>query len=139
MREGECLCSCVSTCNVLIGAVLQWSGHVDAVRMGNSSSDRASGSQGERSYRDGQQGAKEARSNILMDSTEDGDIFQREDAKEVLKLCLYQSDLYSFKKTQHFVSKSKNLFTNSKCFDIVVFSGSTGDTGVSGLATRQRE
>ncbi len=49
--------------------------------MGNSSSDRSGGGQGERSYRDGQQGGKEARPNILMDSTEDADLFQREDPK----------------------------------------------------------
>lgn len=53
----------------------------DAPGMGNSSSDRSSGGQGERSFRDGQQGGKEARPNILIDSTEDGDLFQREDAK----------------------------------------------------------
>lgn len=49
--------------------------------MGNSSSDRSGGGQGERSYRDGQQGGKDARPKILMDSTEDADLFQREDAK----------------------------------------------------------
>lgn len=50
--------------------------------MGNSSSDRSSGGQGgERSYRDGPAGGKEARGNILMDTGEDGDVFQREDAK----------------------------------------------------------
>lgn len=49
--------------------------------MGNSSSDRAGGGQGERSDRDGQQGGKEARPNILMDSTEDGDLFNRDDPK----------------------------------------------------------
>uniref|UniRef100_A0A3P8VFE6 Uncharacterized protein n=1 Tax=Cynoglossus semilaevis TaxID=244447 RepID=A0A3P8VFE6_CYNSE len=41
--------------------------------MGNSSSDRTSG---------GQPGGKEARSNILIDSSEDADLFQREDSKE---------------------------------------------------------
>lgn len=46
---------------------------LDAIGMGNSSSDRASGGQSER--------GKEARPNILIDSTEDADIFQREDAK----------------------------------------------------------
>lgn len=53
----------------------------DATGMGNSNSDRSSGGQGDRSYRDGQPGGKEARANILMDSTEDGDLFQREDSK----------------------------------------------------------
>lgn len=43
--------------------------------MGNSSSDRSSGVQG------GQQVGKEPRANILMDGGEDGDVFQREDAK----------------------------------------------------------
>lgn len=61
---------------LLVAAGVAWPG-----AMGNSSSDRAGGGQGERSYRDGQQGGKEARSNILMDSTEDADLFQREDAK----------------------------------------------------------
>ena len=42
-------------------------------KMGNSNSDRGSGAQGERSDRDGQPGGKEARSNILMDSTDDAD------------------------------------------------------------------
>lgn len=50
--------------------------------MGNSSSDRSGGGHGgERSYRDGPAGGKEARANILMDAGEDGDVFQREDAK----------------------------------------------------------
>lgn len=40
--------------------------------MGNSSSDRSSGGQGDR-YRDGQPGGKEARAKILLDTTEDGD------------------------------------------------------------------
>ena len=50
--------------------------------MGNSSSERASGGQGDRPYpRDGQ-GAKDATgAKILMDSIEDGDIFHRDDAK----------------------------------------------------------
>lgn len=47
--------------------------------MGNSSSDRSSG--GERSYRDGQQGGKDARPKILMDSTEEADLFNRDDPK----------------------------------------------------------
>lgn len=50
--------------------------------MGNSNSDRSGGGHGgERSYRDGPAGGKEARANILMDTGEDGDMFQREDAK----------------------------------------------------------
>lgn len=43
--------------------------------MGNSSSDRSPGVQG------GQQAGKEPRTNILMDGSEDGDVFQREDTK----------------------------------------------------------
>ena len=50
----------------------------DAVGMGNSNSDRSSS---ERSYRDGQQGGKEARPNIMLDSSEDADLFQRDDPK----------------------------------------------------------
>lgn len=49
--------------------------------MGNSNSDRSGGGQGDRTYRDGQQGGKEARPNILMDSSEDADLFQRDDPK----------------------------------------------------------
>lgn len=74
----------------------------DASRMGNSSSDRSSGGQGERSYRDGQQGGKEARSNILMDSSEDSDLFQREDAKapqEMQEFLAWQQDLDSDSKS----------------------------------------
>ncbi|KAM9392197.1 5'-AMP-activated protein kinase subunit beta-1b isoform 2-T2 [Pholidichthys leucotaenia] len=55
--------------------------------MGNSSSgsgnERSSGTQGDRSYRDGQQGGKEARPNIMMDNSEDSDLFQREDPKDL--------------------------------------------------------
>lgn len=71
--------------------------------MGNSSSDRSSGGQGERSFRDGQQGGKEARPNILIDSTEDGDLFQREDAKapqEIQEFLAWQQDLESDSKSQ---------------------------------------
>lgn len=53
----------------------------EAIRMGNSSSDRSSGSHGERSYREGHHGGKEARSNIMMDSADDADLYQREDQK----------------------------------------------------------
>ncbi|KAM3868339.1 5'-AMP-activated protein kinase subunit beta-1b [Diretmus argenteus] len=70
--------------------------------MGNSNSDRASGGQGERSYRDGQQGGKEARANILIDSTEDADLFQREDAKapqEIQEFLAWQRDLESDNKS----------------------------------------
>ncbi|KAF3696091.1 5'-AMP-activated protein kinase subunit beta-1 [Channa argus] len=66
--------------------------------MGNSSSDRSSGGQGERSYRDGQPGGKDARPNILMDSTDDSDLFQREDAKvlpEMQEFLAWQQDLES--------------------------------------------
>ncbi|MEQ2194861.1 hypothetical protein XENOCAPTIV_004024 [Xenoophorus captivus] len=57
---------------------------LDAVRvsMGNSSS--------ERSFRDGQSGGKEARPNIMMDSTDDAELFHREDPKEFLA---WQQDL----------------------------------------------
>lgn len=70
---------------------------VDAHRetMGNSSSDR--GGQGEKAYRDGH-GSKEPRSNILIDSTEDADLFQREDAKapqEIQEFLAWQHDLES--------------------------------------------
>uniref|UniRef100_A0A8D3CY18 Protein kinase, AMP-activated, beta 1 non-catalytic subunit, b n=1 Tax=Scophthalmus maximus TaxID=52904 RepID=A0A8D3CY18_SCOMX len=64
--------------------------------MGNSSSDRSGGGQGERSYRDGAQGGKEARPNILMDSSEDADLFQRDDSKEFLA---WQQDLESDSKS----------------------------------------
>lgn len=43
--------------------------------MGNSSSDRSPGVQG------GPQGGKEPRTNILLDTGEDGDVFPREDTK----------------------------------------------------------
>ncbi|KAF6723603.1 5'-AMP-activated protein kinase subunit beta-1 [Oryzias melastigma] len=61
--------------------------------MGNTSSDRSSG---ERLYRDGQAGGKEARPNIMMDSSEDSDLFQREDAKapqEMQEFLAWQQDL----------------------------------------------
>ncbi|KAK5932625.1 hypothetical protein CgunFtcFv8_004315 [Champsocephalus gunnari] len=67
--------------------------------MGNSSSDR-SGSQGERSDRE--QGGKEARPNILMDSSEDADLFQREDTKapeEIQEFLAWQHDLESESKS----------------------------------------
>ncbi|CAL8251976.1 unnamed protein product [Boreogadus saida] len=61
--------------------------------MGNSNSDRGSGAQGERSDRDGQPVGKEARSNILMDSTDDA-----EDSKapqEIQEFLAWQQDLES--------------------------------------------
>uniref|UniRef100_A0A3Q3WG54 Association with the SNF1 complex (ASC) domain-containing protein n=1 Tax=Mola mola TaxID=94237 RepID=A0A3Q3WG54_MOLML len=65
--------------------------------MGNSSSDRAvGGAQGDRSFRDGQQAGKEAHGNLLLDSTEDGDLFQRDDLKEFLA---WQQDLESESKS----------------------------------------
>lgn len=72
--------------------------------MGNSSSDRGGGGgQGERSpsYRDGQQGGKDARPKILMDSSEDTDLFQREDSKanaEMQEFFEWQRDLESLTK-----------------------------------------
>ncbi|XP_061673726.1 5'-AMP-activated protein kinase subunit beta-1b [Syngnathoides biaculeatus] len=62
--------------------------------MGNSSSDRAGGSQSER--------GKEARPNILIDSTDDTDIFQREDAK-------------SPQEEQEFLAWQQDLESESKC------------------------
>ncbi|KAM6964787.1 5'-AMP-activated protein kinase subunit beta-1b [Aplochiton taeniatus] len=74
---------------------------VAAVKMGNSSSDKASGGQGERYQRDGQ-GAKEGpRSNILLDSTDDGELFQNEDAKapqELQEFLAWQQDIESDRK-----------------------------------------
>uniref|UniRef100_A0A3P8SC62 Protein kinase, AMP-activated, beta 1 non-catalytic subunit, b n=1 Tax=Amphiprion percula TaxID=161767 RepID=A0A3P8SC62_AMPPE len=70
--------------------------------MGNSSSDRSGGGQGDRSYRDGQQGGKEARPNIMMDSGEDADLFQREDPKapqELQEFLAWQQDLDSDSKS----------------------------------------
>uniref|UniRef100_A0A8C9ZTG7 Protein kinase, AMP-activated, beta 1 non-catalytic subunit, b n=1 Tax=Sander lucioperca TaxID=283035 RepID=A0A8C9ZTG7_SANLU len=70
--------------------------------MGNSSSDRSSDGQRDRSYRDGQQGGKEARPNILLDSTEDADLFQREDTKapqEIQEFLAWQQDLESDSKS----------------------------------------
>ncbi|XP_034025321.1 5'-AMP-activated protein kinase subunit beta-1-like [Thalassophryne amazonica] len=64
--------------------------------MGNSSSDRGSGGQGERSYRDAQQGGKETCAKILMDSSEDADLFQRDDSKvpqEVQDFLSWQQDM----------------------------------------------
>lgn len=70
--------------------------------MGNSSSDRGAGGQGERSpsYRDGAQGGKDARPKILMDSSEDADLFQREDPKsaEMQEFFEWQRDLDSVSK-----------------------------------------
>ncbi|TDH12496.1 hypothetical protein EPR50_G00047870 [Perca flavescens] len=74
----------------------------DASGMGNSSSDRSSDGQRDRSYRDGQQGGKEARPNILLDSTEDADLFQREDTKapqEIQEFLAWQQDLESDSKS----------------------------------------
>lgn len=71
--------------------------------MGNSSSDRSSGSHGERSYREGHHGGKEARSNIMMDSADDADLFQRDDQKspqELQEFLAWQQDL---------VTDAKNL------------------------------
>lgn len=65
----------------------------NASKMGNSNSDRASG---------GQQGGKEARPNILMDSSEDADLFQREDTKapqEIQEFLAWQQDLESDNKS----------------------------------------
>lgn len=70
----------------------------EAIRMGNSSSDRSSGSHGERSYREGHHGGKEARSNIMMDSADDADLYQREDQKspqELQEFLAWQQDLES--------------------------------------------
>lgn len=64
--------------------------------MGNSSSDRSPGVQG------GQQAGKEPRTNILMDGSEDGDVFQREDAKapqEIQEFLAWQQDLESDSKS----------------------------------------
>uniref|UniRef100_A0A8C6USB8 Protein kinase, AMP-activated, beta 1 non-catalytic subunit, b n=2 Tax=Neogobius melanostomus TaxID=47308 RepID=A0A8C6USB8_9GOBI len=74
-----------------------------ACGMGNSNSDRGGGGQGERSpsYRDGQQGGKDARPKILMDSTEDSDLFQREDVKanaEMQEFFEWQQDLENLTK-----------------------------------------
>lgn len=71
--------------------------------MGNSSSDRGSGGQGDRSpsYRDGQQGGKDTRPKILMDSTEDADLFNREDPKvhpEMQEFFEWQRDLENLSK-----------------------------------------
>uniref|UniRef100_A0A1A8HFT9 Protein kinase, AMP-activated, beta 1 non-catalytic subunit, b n=1 Tax=Nothobranchius korthausae TaxID=1143690 RepID=A0A1A8HFT9_9TELE len=60
--------------------------------MGNSSSDRNSG---ERSFRDGHSGGKEARPNILMDSSEDADLFHRDDPNKA------SSDMQEFLAWQH--------------------------------------
>ena len=62
--------------------------------MGNSSSDRAAagGTHGDRAFRDGQQAGKEARGNLLLDSTDDGDLFQRDDLKVRVHTC-FQSFL----------------------------------------------
>lgn len=71
--------------------------------MGNSSSDRGGGAQGERSpsHRDGQPGGKDARPKLLLDSTEDAYMFPREDAKaqsEMQEFLDWQRDLESFAK-----------------------------------------
>ncbi|MEQ2188812.1 hypothetical protein GOODEAATRI_018733 [Goodea atripinnis] len=61
--------------------------------MGNSSSDRSSS---ERSFRDGQSGGKEARPNIMMDSTDDAELFHREDPKaspDIQEFLAWQQDL----------------------------------------------
>ncbi|XP_035514080.1 5'-AMP-activated protein kinase subunit beta-1-like [Morone saxatilis] len=61
--------------------------------MGNSNSDRSSGGQGDR---------KEARPNILMDSTEDTDLFRGEDQKapqEIQEFLAWQQDLESDSKS----------------------------------------
>ncbi|XP_058492271.1 5'-AMP-activated protein kinase subunit beta-1b [Solea solea] len=64
--------------------------------MGNSNSDRSTGSQSERPFRDGQQGGKDARPNILMDSTEDADLFQSSKApQEIQEFLDWQQDLES--------------------------------------------
>lgn len=68
----------------------------DFTRMGNSSSDRTSG---------GQPGGKEARSNILIDSSEDADLFQREDSKVSAPLfkLVYGKCCYADVKMCHFI------------------------------------
>ncbi|XP_030627507.1 5'-AMP-activated protein kinase subunit beta-1b [Chanos chanos] len=59
--------------------------------MGNTSSERSGVSHGEKAQRRESRGAKDgARPRILMDSTEDADIFQPDDAKEYLA---WQKDL----------------------------------------------
>ncbi|XP_043967652.1 5'-AMP-activated protein kinase subunit beta-1b [Gambusia affinis] len=61
--------------------------------MGNSSSDRSSS---ERSFRDGPSGGKEARPNIMMDSNDDSELFNREDPKvspDIQEFLAWQQDL----------------------------------------------
>ncbi|XP_035770082.1 5'-AMP-activated protein kinase subunit beta-1b [Neolamprologus brichardi] len=51
-----------------------------------------------RSYREGHHGGKEARSNIMMDSADDADLYQREDQKspqELQEFLAWQQDLES--------------------------------------------
>ncbi|KAG7281798.1 hypothetical protein CRUP_037079 [Coryphaenoides rupestris] len=80
---------------------------LSAQAMGNSSSDRSGGSQGDRADRDGAQGGKETRSNILMDSTEDA-----EDSKapqEIEEFLAWQRDLES--DTKHPSQSRPTVFT----------------------------
>lgn len=67
--------------------------------MGNSSSDRGAG-QGERSPsgRDGQQGGKDARPKILLDSSEDADLFQRDHKAEMREFFEWQREIESLNK-----------------------------------------
>ncbi|XP_061586383.1 5'-AMP-activated protein kinase subunit beta-1b [Cololabis saira] len=61
--------------------------------MGNSNSDRSGG---ERAFRDAAPGGKDARPNIMLDSTDDADLFQRGDAKapqEIQEFLAWQQDL----------------------------------------------
>ncbi|XP_068167399.1 5'-AMP-activated protein kinase subunit beta-1b [Antennarius striatus] len=70
--------------------------------MGNSSSDRSGGAQGDRTYRDGAQGGKDARPNILLDSTEEAELFQRDDPKspqDLQEFLAWQQDLDSDNKS----------------------------------------
>ncbi|XP_029019823.1 5'-AMP-activated protein kinase subunit beta-1b [Betta splendens] len=89
--------------------------------MGNSSSDRSSGGQGERSYRDGQ-GAKDARPNILMDSSEDADLFNAKAPQEMQEFLAWQQDLDSNSKNP--AQARPTVFTWSGAAKEVYVSGS---------------